>query len=97
MKKMNVIFGAIIFASFILTSCGGDSIQSDAKKVADLQCKAQKLAQKATTGDMSVIAESNKFASEANALSRKMKEKYSSESEKQRFAEALLKEMGNCE
>jgi len=30
MKKIMTIFGAILFASFILTSCGGSSIESDA-------------------------------------------------------------------
>jgi len=35
------IFGAILFASTILTSCGGGSIERDAKRVAELQCKAQ--------------------------------------------------------
>ena len=45
MKKVMTIFGAILFATIILTSCGGGSIESDAKKVAELQCKAQKLMQ----------------------------------------------------
>ena len=55
MKKLMTIFGTIFIVSAIMTSCGGGSIQSDAKKVAELQCKAQKLMQKATTGDMSVM------------------------------------------
>ena len=50
---MNVI-GAILFVSIIFTSCGGNSIESDAKKVADLLCKAQKLTEKAASGDASV-------------------------------------------
>ena len=96
MKKIMTIFGAILFASVILTSCGGGSIQSDAKKVAELQCKAQKLMQKATSGDMSVMEESTKLASEAATLSKEMEGKYTSDSDKKKFAEALLKEMGNC-
>ena len=96
MKKVMTIFGAIIFASTILTSCGGGSIESDAKKVAELQCKAQQLMKKATSGDMSVMEESTKLASEAATLSKEMEGKYTSDSDKQKFAEALLKEMGNC-
>jgi hypothetical protein len=96
MKKVMTIFGAMLFASFILTSCGGGSIDSDAKKVADLQCKAQQLMQKATSGDMSVMTESTKLASDAAALSKEMEGKYTSDSDKQKFAEALLKAMGNC-
>ena len=96
MKKLMTIFGAILFASTILTSCGGGSIESDAEKVAELQCKAQELMQKATSGDMSVMEESTKLASEAATLSKEMEGKYTSDSDKKKFAEALLKEMGNC-
>ena len=47
MKKVKTIFGELLFASIILTSCGGNSIESDAKKMSELVCKAQKLQQKA--------------------------------------------------
>ena len=96
MKKLMTIFGAILFASLILTSCGGGSIESDAKKVAELQCKAQQLMEKATSGDMSVMEESTKLTSEAATLSKEMEGKYTSDSDKEKFAKALLKEMGNC-
>jgi hypothetical protein len=96
MKKLMKISGAIIIASFLLTSCGGGSIESDAKKVAELQCKAQQIMQKATSGDMSLMEESTKLASEAAALSKEMEGKYTSDSDKQKFAEALMKEMGAC-
>lgn len=36
------IFGAILFASTILTSCGGESIESDAKKVFTVQDEFEK-------------------------------------------------------
>jgi len=96
MKKVKTIFGAIMIASFILTSCGEGSIESDAKKLANLQCKAQQLMQKATTGDMSIIEESTKLGAEAATLSEQMKGKYTSDSDKKKFAETLLKEMNNC-
>ena len=89
-------FGVVLISSFLLISCGGSSIESDAKKVAELQCKAQKLMQKATSGDMSVIEERTKLTSEAAALSKEIEAKYTSDSDKKKFAEALLKEMGNC-
>jgi hypothetical protein len=96
MKKLLPFFGAMIFSSFIMTSCEGGSIESDAKKVAELQCKAQKLMQKATSGDISVLTESKKLASDAAILSKEIEGKYTSSSDKQKFAEALSKEMGNC-
>lgn len=96
MKKTMTIWGVLIITSTILISCGGGSVESDAKKVAELQCKAQKLMQKATSGDMSVMEESTKLTSEAAALSKEMEGKYTTDSDKQKFAEALMKEMGNC-
>jgi hypothetical protein len=96
MKKGMTIFGALLIASTILTSCGGGSFESDAKKVAKLQCDAQKLMKEATSGDMSVIEKSSKLSSEIAALSKEMEAKYTSDSDKQKFATALLKEMGKC-
>jgi len=96
MKKVMTIFGAIMIASFTLTSCGGGSIESDAKDFAELQCKAQQLTQKAVSGDMSIMEESTKLAYEAATLSKEMEGKYTSDSDKEKFAKALLKEMGNC-
>jgi hypothetical protein len=42
------------------------------------------------------MEESTKLASEAATLSKEMEEKYTSDSDKKKFAEAFLKEMGNC-
>lgn len=101
MKKTMTIFGVILFASFILTSCGGNSIESDAKKYAELMCKAQKLAAegaaKAATGDMSAITESTKLASEAASLAQEMQEKYKDAADYQKFSTAYLKALGDCE
>ena len=96
MKNLLTIFVAILCVSLILTSCGGNSIASDAKKVADLQCKQQQLMQKASAGDMSVMAEGTELASQVASLSNEMEGKYTSDSDRAKFAEALLKEMGNC-
>jgi len=96
MKKVMTIFGAIIFASVILISCSGGSFESDAKKVAKLQCKAEKLLQKATAGDMSVLEKSTQLASEAEALLKEMERKYTSDSDIEKLREAYLKELDNC-
>jgi len=45
---------------------------------------------------MSVMEESTKLTSEAESLSKELEGKYTSDSDKEKFAEALLKEMGNC-
>ena len=96
MKNLFTNIGVILFVSLILTSCGGNSIASDAKKVAELQCKQQQLMQKASSGDMSVMAEGTELASQVASLSNEMEGKYTSDSDRAKFAEALLKEMGNC-
>ncbi len=96
MKKSITFLGAVLFASLLVTSCGGGSIDSDAKKLADLQCKAQGLMQKAQAGDQSVMEEAAKLGTEATALSNEIKGKYTSEADQKKFTEALLKEMGNC-
>jgi hypothetical protein len=96
MRKGFKFFGTVLFVSIMLTSCSGGSIEQDAKKMADLQCQAQQLSKKAMSGDMSVIAESSKLATEAAALSKEMEGKYTSEEDRRKFGEALLKEMANC-
>ncbi len=100
MKKTMTIFGAILFASFILTSCGGNSIDSDAKKCAELQCKSQKLAtegaEKAASGDMSVVTEATKLAAELKTLEEEMKGKYKEKADLEKFRDAFKKAMGDC-
>jgi|688.fasta_scaffold671926_1 hypothetical protein len=87
---------ATLFFTFILVSCGKNSIESDAKKMAALQCETQQLMEKAAGGDISIMAESAELSSKASALSKEIEGKYTSDSDKREFAEALLKEMGNC-
>ena len=100
MKKIMTIFGAVLFASLILSSCGGNSIESDAKKYAELMCKSQKLAaegaSKAAAGDMSAITESTKLISEAGSLAQEMEGKYKDAADYQKFTDAYLKAMGDC-
>jgi predicted small secreted protein len=96
MKKSITIFGAIVFATFSLTSCGS-SVESDAKKLAELQCKSQKLSEKVLSGDMSVSAESMTLATDAAKLAQEIEGKYTTDEEKQKFEDALMQEMGKCE
>jgi hypothetical protein len=96
MKKVMTIFGAILFASTILTSCGGGSIDNDAKKVAELLCKAEKIRQKEASGEMTSMEERAELASEYETLSEELKGKYTSDSDRKKFDNAFFKEMGNC-
>lgn len=96
MKKVMTNIGLILFTSFFLASCAS-SIESDAKKYAELQCKAQKLMESAGSGDLSAINESTSLAAEASSLSSEFQKKYTSDSDKEKFSEALLKAMGKCD
>ena len=97
MKKLLSLFGALMIASLILSSCGGGSIESDAKRLADLECKGNQLMKKASSGDMSVLEESTKLATEAQELMKELEDKYSSDSDKEKLREAYLKAKKNCE
>lgn len=90
------IFAALLIATAMLSSYGGNSVESDAKKMAEIQCKALKLGMKAASGDKDVLEESAKLQAETAALTKEMDEKYKSEDDKKKLAEAILKELGNC-
>ena len=100
MKKLIFNLTAIAFVSLLLTSCGGNSIESDAKKYAELMCKAQKLATegaaKAAAGDMSAMTESTKLMTEAASLATEMQGKYKDASDYQNFSAAYLKALADC-
>jgi hypothetical protein len=98
MKKGMPMLGALLFTALtILTGCGGNSIESDAKKLAEITCKMKGIQQKAASGDMSVMAEATKLQAEVMALDKEMKEKYPKDSDNEKkLAEAYLKEMNNC-
>jgi basic membrane lipoprotein Med (substrate-binding protein (PBP1-ABC) superfamily) len=89
MKKSMTVIGALLFASVIFTSCGG-GVESDAKKLADLMCKAQKLMQDGNTEEYEAISK------EGNELEKELKGKYTSEEDQKKFVEALTKEIANC-
>lgn len=95
MKKTTISVGIAIIMCFMLANCT-DTIEKDAKDLAELLCKSQKLSGKTLSGETSNTAESMALAADAALLSQKMEGKYSSEEENQRFQEAYLKEMAKC-
>ena len=89
-------FSILAVIIFVITSCSNNSVESDAKKLAGITCKSQKLVTRAASGDMSVIQESTKLSAEVISLSNELKGKYTSDSEKEAFAKAYLNELKNC-
>jgi hypothetical protein len=96
MKKSTIISGLLLAGALFLTNCGSNTIEADAKKVADLQCKAQKLIAKAATGDTTVAAESQKISQEAEKLGQELKTKYTNPIDIARFATAYAEAMKDC-
>ena len=47
MKKLMTILGAFLFASVVLTSCGG-GVEADAEKTCEMMCEGMDLMKKAT-------------------------------------------------
>jgi hypothetical protein len=100
MKKIISNLGVILIGSVLVCSCGGNSVESDAKKFAKLTCKSQNLSKKMVGAEganmSSTLKESQKLMLEVANLSKEMEGKYSSESDKKEFGEALFKEMRKC-
>ncbi len=91
MKKRNIIslLSAVLFL-ILITACSG-GLKSDAKKAADLACKAQKMAM-----DMDNMEDLQELQAEAASLYQKLSSKYQTPEEMQEFAEAYEKELGKC-
>lgn len=98
MRKLTFI-GAIVMASFALSSCGGvgaNTIENDAKEMAELQCAAMDLMGKVMSGDESVMKESQEFAKRAEELQKEIEDKYTSEEDQKTFFAAFQKELEKC-
>lgn len=73
----------------VLTSCSS-SIEGDAEKLATMQCKSYELMEKVGKGEAN-LEESTSLLAEMELFNKKMKEKYASHEDKQKFEEACLK------
>lgn len=85
-KKSITIVGTFLF---VLTGCSS-SMESDAKKLAKMQCKSYDLLEKAGKGEAKV-EESMSLMAEMELFTKDMKKKYASDQDKQKFEEACLK------
>ena len=88
-KKTVTILGMFLF---VLTSCN-DSVETDAEKLATMQCKSYELMEKLGRGE-STMEESTALSAEMELFDKEMKSKYTSQEEKKKFEEACLKAIG---
>lgn len=94
MKNL-VIISATLISMFFLASCG--SIQSDAKKLAEYECKLKELMQKSMTGDQEAQEEMEKLGKEIAEFGEELEEKYPTDAEKEEVRKAVAEESGKCE
>mgnify|MGYP004176104835 CR=1 FL=1 len=107
MKKLMTILGVFLFASFVLTSCGGP--EADAKKAADCMCDAAKLVEKMADakGDADKLKdleeESKKLEKKCEKDGEGLEEKYGNmmspkdDEDSKKFWETMEAEMEKCE
>jgi len=96
MKK--TILLAVTLISFFMVSCGG-SIESDVAKLAELQCQAIKLQEKAMSGDVDAVKEVKELGEKVMKMAAEFKDKYTSEEDQKKFAAAIEKAIKeqNCD
>jgi len=85
------ILGSFLFASVILTSCGG--VESDAKKTCEMYCEGIKLMEEAMKNptDTDLLKKAVEYEEEATAFGEEMEEKYKDDEEgKKAIAKAML-------
>ncbi len=89
----------VFICSLFFAACGGgnSSIEQDAKRIADLQCRSIKLMQKASSGDMGLMQESAELSTQASALMRQVESKYAAAADKKLLADAVQDAMKDCQ
>ncbi|HLV41466.1 MAG TPA: hypothetical protein VKY37_04245 [Brumimicrobium sp.] len=96
MKNIKLLIGSLLFISLTMTSCGGDTIQSDAKKMAELHCESMSLMEKVIAGDEDAMLDIEKLGEKAGGFEKEIKGKYTEKSEQEAFAKAFAKEIEKC-
>lgn len=96
MKQFILILSFI--ACLILSACG-NSIERDAKRLAELQCHAKSMSEKMMAGEpeLSDLSATLSLAKEASELMKELEAKYTSAKEKKQLEAAIRKAMEFCE
>lgn len=85
------------FFGLWITACTNNSIERDARQIADLQCRSYKLQQRAAAGDMSLMQESAALSTQAMNLMRQLEGKYALPADRQLLLEAVGEAMKDCQ
>lgn len=97
MKYLINVIVIIIFAAVILFRILGNSIESDAKKLADVICKSEQLSRTRNfeVGE-AAQQESQELMQEAASLNREMIKKYKDPIDYKQFTSKYSEEMNKC-
>jgi len=93
MKHLKTICGVILITSFILTSCGGNSLEKDATKIAEMTCNFITLQNKDITGHESELI---KLGTELQEFKKELDKKYASAEDKAKFQLVFNKALLDC-
>lgn len=96
MNRFKITIGLV--ATILLSSCG-NSVNSDAKKLAKLQCEAQEITQKMMTGDLDASDSSKmeELTKEIEEVAEKLDKEYTTEKEQEELQRIVMKEMEKCQ
>lgn len=95
MKILTSLVITVLMTALIM-GCGGNSIERDAQRVADLICQSQELAMEAAGGDMSLMEESERLMREAEALQDDLESKYANSEDAMEFTRILSSKVRDC-
>lgn len=84
---------AVLCATVLFTSCGGDTLAADVAKTKEYLCKGMELGKKAQEGDTEAMAEIETLGKEMEAFMGTLKEKYPEGSEQAKAFEAEMKKL----
>jgi hypothetical protein len=93
MKKTFISLSVLAAAIFFASCGGGGGFESDVRKMAELRCKAQKLGEKAGTGDEAAKKELEGMQKETMEMATKMMEKYKDKQDDKAMSEKADKIM----
>ncbi|NUN08232.1 MAG: hypothetical protein HUU54_03560 [Ignavibacteriaceae bacterium] len=96
MKVKRILSHLLLIIVLLFAGCR-DSIESDAKKAAELHCEAMALMKKAAAGDISSLDEAKKLSEKSEKLMQELKGKYTSLEDTKKFLSAYTEAIKNCD
>lgn len=84
-----------VFVLYIIVGCTS-SVDTDARNLADLQCRSRRTAEKVARGDQSLAIQSTKLILELTELRSTLDVKYPPGSSREEFTKAYEKALQEC-